>query len=78
MDAGDPILDAGAFLPHGDGVVPFGLSSEAADAIAQLRALADAMEQGRAVVGQAQTGTSAVHDDFPTFRVFLEYKIRPF
>jgi hypothetical protein len=35
------------------------------------------MEQGRAVVGQAQTGKSAIHDDFVTYNVFLQYKIRP-
>jgi hypothetical protein len=72
-----PLLDAGHFVPSGPDVMPFGLSSDAKEAIAALRLLADAMENGRAVVAQAQTGKSGVHDDFVTFRVFLEYKLRP-
>jgi hypothetical protein len=71
------LLDAGAFVPKGPGDLPFGLSSDSEEAIKALRALADAMENGRAVVGSVQTGKSAVHDDFVTYRVFLEYKIRP-
>jgi hypothetical protein len=71
------LLDAGSFVPKGPDLLPFGLSSDSAEAIKALRDLADAMEQGRAVVGQAQTGKSAIHDDFVTYNVFLQYKIRP-
>jgi len=74
----EPLLDAGLFIHKGPDMLPYGMSSDSKEAIAALRGLADAMESGRAVMASAQTATSAKHDDFVTFRVFLEYKIRPF
>ena len=71
------MLDAAAFLPQGPDTVPFGLCSDSAVAIKALRDLANAMERGSAVLEQAQTGTTAVQGDFVSYRVFLEYKIRP-
>jgi hypothetical protein len=71
------MLDAATFAPQAPDTVPFGIDSNSVAAIKALRDLADAMERGTAVVEQAQTGTTAVQNEFIGYRVFLEYKMRP-
>ena len=73
----DLLLDAGMFAPAGPDVLPFGVCSDSAAAIAALRDLADGMERGLIVIKEAQVGRTAAEGEYLTQRVFLEYQIKP-
>ncbi len=73
----DMVLDASTFAPMAPDTAPFGVCSDNAQAIKALRDLADGMEKGTVVIRQAQTGATAATNEFVTFRVFLEYVMKP-